>query len=142
MVDAEGLVLAPGFIDMHSHADFTLPSYPDAINSLGAGRDDRSASAIAAIRPHRSPATPALAAEQRAAGQASGRIWTGRGGSFGEYLDRLDKARPAINCVASRWARDAADGRRRRRGSSGDARPSSTACARRRRPPWRTAHGA
>ena len=29
VVDAGGLVLAPGFIDMHSHADFTLPSYPD-----------------------------------------------------------------------------------------------------------------
>ena len=29
--------LAPGFIDMHSHADFTLPSYPDAINSLAQG---------------------------------------------------------------------------------------------------------
>ena len=37
ILDADGLVLAPGFIDMHSHADFTLPSYPDAINSLAQG---------------------------------------------------------------------------------------------------------
>src|SRR6185312_7048733 len=37
IVDADGLVLAPGFIDMHSHADFTLPSYPAAINSLAQG---------------------------------------------------------------------------------------------------------
>ncbi len=37
ILDADGLVLAPGFIDMHSHADFTLPSYPGAINSLAQG---------------------------------------------------------------------------------------------------------
>ena len=32
-----GLVLAPGFIDLHSHADLTLPAYPAAINSLSQG---------------------------------------------------------------------------------------------------------
>jgi N-acyl-D-amino-acid deacylase len=36
-VDAAGLALAPGFIDMHSHADFTLPAYPGAVNSLSQG---------------------------------------------------------------------------------------------------------
>lgn len=29
-VDARGLVIAPGFIDMHSHGDFSLPRDPDA----------------------------------------------------------------------------------------------------------------
>lgn len=33
IIDASGLVVAPGFIDMHSHSDFTLPVYPTA-NSL------------------------------------------------------------------------------------------------------------
>ena len=37
IVDADGLAIAPGFIDLHSHADFTLPAYPDAINSLSQG---------------------------------------------------------------------------------------------------------
>ncbi len=37
MIDGGGLVLAPGFIDLHSHADFTLPSYPGALNSLAQG---------------------------------------------------------------------------------------------------------
>jgi len=37
IVAADGLALAPGFIDMHSHADFTLPAYPDAINSVSQG---------------------------------------------------------------------------------------------------------
>src|SRR6187397_844215 len=29
-IDARGLVIAPGFIDMHSHGDFSLPRDPDA----------------------------------------------------------------------------------------------------------------
>lgn len=29
-IDARGLVIAPGFIDIHSHGDFTLPRDPDA----------------------------------------------------------------------------------------------------------------
>lgn len=30
VLDANGMVLAPGFIDMHSHGDFTLPGEPEA----------------------------------------------------------------------------------------------------------------
>lgn len=30
VVDARGLVIAPGFIDMHSHGDFSLPREPEA----------------------------------------------------------------------------------------------------------------
>jgi N-acyl-D-amino-acid deacylase len=30
VVDARGLMIAPGFIDMHSHGDFSLPRDPDA----------------------------------------------------------------------------------------------------------------
>src|ERR1700687_1195831 len=37
VINADGLALAPGFIDLHSHADFTLPAYPDAINSITQG---------------------------------------------------------------------------------------------------------
>ena len=33
-VDGDGLALAPGFIDMHSHADLTLPAFPRARNSV------------------------------------------------------------------------------------------------------------
>ena len=30
MIDASGCVVTPGFVDMHSHADFTLPIGPTA----------------------------------------------------------------------------------------------------------------
>jgi N-acyl-D-amino-acid deacylase len=30
VIDAEGAVIAPGFIDLHTHADFTLPVFPRA----------------------------------------------------------------------------------------------------------------
>src|ERR1041385_7669514 len=37
VIDADGLALAPGFIDMHSHADHTLPAFPRATNSISQG---------------------------------------------------------------------------------------------------------
>ena len=37
IVDAEGLVLAPGFIDTHSHADADLFAHPDALAALSQG---------------------------------------------------------------------------------------------------------
>src|SRR5919199_3212058 len=37
VIDAGGLALAPGFIDMHSHADHTLPANPRATNSITQG---------------------------------------------------------------------------------------------------------
>jgi N-acyl-D-amino-acid deacylase len=37
VVDARGLVLAPGFIDTHSHADIDLFEHPDALASVSQG---------------------------------------------------------------------------------------------------------
>ena len=30
VIDADGMVIAPGFIDLHTHTDFTLPLHPEA----------------------------------------------------------------------------------------------------------------
>jgi N-acyl-D-amino-acid deacylase len=37
VIDATGLVVAPGFIDMHSHADFVLPGLPTADSKVHQG---------------------------------------------------------------------------------------------------------
>jgi N-acyl-D-amino-acid deacylase len=37
VIDARGLVVAPGFIDMHSHGDFQLPGDPDALGKVMQG---------------------------------------------------------------------------------------------------------
>ena len=65
VLDADGLVIAPGFIDMHSHADFTLPSYPAAINSLAQGVTSE-VIGNCGYSPAPLAGDPALADEQRA----------------------------------------------------------------------------
>src|SRR4030088_2275153 len=37
IVDGDGLVLAPGFIDLHTHCDFTIPAYPRADSMVRQG---------------------------------------------------------------------------------------------------------
>jgi N-acyl-D-amino-acid deacylase len=98
VLDADGLVVAPGFIDMHSHADFTLPAYPDALNSLSQGVTTEVIGNCGF-----SPAPLAADRERRDAQLAAGHglgpglDWAWR--TFGDYLDRLDAARPAVNCI-------------------------------------------
>ncbi len=41
VIDAEGLVVAPGFIDIKTHSDFTLPINPKAESKVRQGRDHR-----------------------------------------------------------------------------------------------------
>ena len=37
ILDAGGLALAPGFIDLHSHSDFTFPAFPDSPQQVSQG---------------------------------------------------------------------------------------------------------
>lgn len=93
-IDVTGLIVAPGFIDIHSHSDFTLLVDPRALSSIHQGvttevvgncgfgcfpiRDPRRASA--SIYGHR--AEPPL-------------DWADAAG----YLARLEQARPAVNVL-------------------------------------------
>ncbi len=98
VLDADGLVVAPGFIDMHSHADFTLPYYPGAINSLAQGVTTE-VLGNCGYSPAPLATDHALAAAQRAAchGLGPGLAWDWS--SMGDYLERLDAAHPAVNGV-------------------------------------------
>jgi N-acyl-D-aspartate/D-glutamate deacylase len=98
VLDADGLVVAPGFIDMHSHADFTLPAYPGALNSLGQGVTTEVVGNCGYSPAPVSP-NPRRAADQVAAchGLGPDLDWSWR--SFDEFLGALGQARPAVNCV-------------------------------------------
>lgn len=98
VLEAEGLVLAPGFIDMHSHGDFTLPSFPDATNSLAQGVTTEVVGNCG-FSPAPLSTDPILAEDQRAAGHGLGPGLDWGWSSFGQFLDRLDAARPAVNCI-------------------------------------------
>ena len=91
VVDAAGLVLAPGFIDMHSHSDLRLLVEPDHVAKVSQGvtfevlgQDGLSYAPV-------DDATLAVLREQLAGwnGDPDGFDWDWR--SVGEYLDRLDR---------------------------------------------------
>ena len=85
VVDGDGLVLAPGFIDMHSHADFTLPAYPDAVNSIAQGVTTEVVGNCG-YSPAPLSADPVRAAVQQAAGHGLGPDLDWRWRSFAEFL--------------------------------------------------------
>ena len=46
-IDASGLTVAPGFIDMHNHSDYTILVGPEVREHDPAGRDDDGAGRVA-----------------------------------------------------------------------------------------------
>lgn len=90
-IDAKGLVVAPGFIDMHSHSDELLLEDGHAQSKIRQG------------------VTTEVLGEGRSAGplkgQLKGRVFTAQGRAFswstlGGYFDTIDKAGASVN-VAS-----------------------------------------
>jgi N-acyl-D-amino-acid deacylase len=102
VVDAAGLVVAPGFIDMHSHADYTLPVLPTADSKVHQGitlevvGNCGQSPAPLNERTHRA----ALARTSRGGTNMAwpGMPWTWR--SFGDWLAWLDALHTSVN-VAS-----------------------------------------
>lgn len=98
ILEADGLALAPGFIDMHSHADHTLPANPTATNSITQGVTTELVGlcgfspAPLASQPERAHLLTAIAA-----GLGPDLTWTWQ--SFGEYLHTLAEAHPSVNAV-------------------------------------------
>ncbi|GAA2441431.1 D-aminoacylase [Actinomadura vinacea] len=97
VLDASGLVLAPGFIDMHAHSDLALLAEPDHFAKVSQGvtcevigQDGLSYAPV--------DDTTLDATRQAIAGwnnNPSDFDWNWR--SVGEYLDRLDSAGIAVN---------------------------------------------
>ncbi|WP_394826092.1 amidohydrolase family protein [Pendulispora albinea] len=98
VVDAAGLVLAPGFIDMHSHSDLQLLANPDHVAKVSQGV---TCEVIGQDGLSYAPVNDTVldALRTQLAGwndDPPGFAWNWR--SVGEYLDRLDRG-VAVNAV-------------------------------------------
>ena len=94
-LDASGLVVAPGFIDIHTHSDFTLLVDGSADSQICQGVTTE------VIGQCGFSAAPMGARPD--ASQIFGHLEAGVAldwRSFGDYLDRLQQARPAVNVAA------------------------------------------
>ena len=80
-IGADGLVMAPGFIDLHSHADLSLPAFPEARNSVQQGVTTE------VVGNCGFSAAPVVATHAAS--------WS----TFGQYLDVLDGRRPMVNVI-------------------------------------------
>jgi N-acyl-D-aspartate/D-glutamate deacylase len=98
VIDGGGLALAPGFIDMHSHADHTLPAFPRATNSISQGVTTEVVGLCgfspAPVAVERSRAEQ-LHDQSRGLGPDLDWSWQ----TFGDFLERFEAAQPAVNVV-------------------------------------------
>ncbi|MBL8839177.1 MAG: amidohydrolase family protein [Alphaproteobacteria bacterium] len=93
-IDAAGLAVAPGFIDIHSHSDYTLLVDPRAVSAIAQGVTTE---VIGNCGFGCAPiGDPKLAASAIYGFDDSIKLtWRG----IGAYLDRLAAARPAVNVM-------------------------------------------
>ncbi len=110
MLDARGLTVAPGFIDIHTHSEFTLlvDGRADSQVCQGVTTEVIGQCGFSAA-PMAEPADASHLIGHMEAGVALD--WR----SFGDYLERLQQARPALNVAAfvghGALRRAAADGK-------------------------------
>jgi len=102
IIDAKGLIITPGFIDIHSHDDFSFWNDPyiegklrQGVTTLLVGNCGTSAAPI----PERE-SQPFKDYRLAQKGRTSGNYpWTAK--SIGEYLDELKEIKPAINVLTA-----------------------------------------
>ena len=96
VIDAKGLMVAPGFIDIHSHSDLVYDKCPSAESKV---RQGVTTEVVGMCSFSPAPVAPGRAdLVQEWAGGIGGRIpitWN----TFGEYLDHLRGLGPSVNIV-------------------------------------------
>ncbi len=95
-LDLDGLALAPGFIDVHTHDDRLLLSEPAMTPKVSQGVTTVIVGNCGISLAPLGDATPAVPPLNLVAGEDHG--W--RFDSFARYFEALDAAAPAINCAA------------------------------------------
>jgi N-acyl-D-amino-acid deacylase len=97
VLDVGGLTVCPGFIDMHSHSDYSLISAPEAESRIGQGITTEVMGncgySPAPVDPARREATMEWSGSL---GQGLEYTWT----RLGEFLDRLEDLQVATNVLA------------------------------------------
>ena len=96
VIDADGLALAPGFIDMHSHADFTLPAFAAAPNNISQGVTTEVVG-LCGFTPAPLSAHPERADQLRDLGRGVGPDLDWSWSSFESFLNYLEAKHPATN---------------------------------------------
>ncbi|MGD9712085.1 MAG: amidohydrolase family protein [Thermomicrobiales bacterium] len=94
VIDAAGLVVAPGFIDIHSHSDFTLLVDPRAQSSIAQGVTTE---VIGNCGHGCAPISDPAMITGNMYGYTPGAALDWR--STGDFFERLDAVRPAVNIV-------------------------------------------
>ncbi|HMH78406.1 MAG TPA: amidohydrolase family protein, partial [Candidatus Udaeobacter sp.] len=96
VIDAQGLMVAPGFIDIHSHSDLVYDKCPSAESKV---RQGVTTEVVGMCSFSPAPVAPGRAdLVQEWAGGIGGKIpitWN----TFGEYLDHLRALGPTVNIV-------------------------------------------
>ena len=87
-IDARGLIVAPGFIDMHSHSDYLLLEDGDAQSKIRQGVTTDVIGEGRAVAPNKGPLAP-----RRATVRGKEVSWT----TIAGYLETLENAGVAIN---------------------------------------------
>lgn len=97
-IDATGLVVAPGFIDLHTHSDYTLLVDGNAESKIRQGVTTEVLGEASSAGPVMGPAIEAFDKSSAPLSQKGGiqRDWT----TLGEYFARLERSRTSVN-VAS-----------------------------------------
>jgi len=96
VIDAAGLVVAPGFVDIHSHSDTTLLSDGRARSKIAQGvTTEVNGNCGIGVAPASGPHGPLVRTEAKTIDLDPAASLEAE--TFGEYLDALVQARPAIN---------------------------------------------
>jgi dihydroorotase/N-acyl-D-amino-acid deacylase len=94
VIDASGLVVAPGFIDMHSHSDFPLLADGRALSKITQGVTTELLGENESAAPASGPIRPEV--ERALKNYGLELDWT----TLGEYFARLERQRMAVNIVS------------------------------------------
>jgi N-acyl-D-aspartate/D-glutamate deacylase len=96
VIDAAALVVAPGFVDIHSHSDFFYAQCPSAESKI---RQGVTTEVVGMCSFSPAPCVPESRRQVEAAALSLGATLKVRWSTFQEYLAALEQTRPCVNVV-------------------------------------------